>query len=69
MRYRKVRSLKDHVRFVFNSMEGKLEVVVHMDNRSTTTIPKPLCSDLFNCNWTIGVNIETKGSSPPLRGI
>jgi hypothetical protein len=60
---------RDLVRFVFNRMEGKIEVVVLMDNRSTTTIPKPLCSNLFDCKWTIGVNIEIKSSSPPLRAI
>jgi hypothetical protein len=57
---------RDLVRFVFNRTEGKLEVVVLMDNRSTTTIPKSLCSNLFDCDWTIGVNIEIKSSSPPL---
>jgi hypothetical protein len=34
-------ALRDHVRFVFNRMVVKLEVVVLMDNRSTTTISKP----------------------------
>jgi hypothetical protein len=32
--------LRDIVRFVFNRTKGKLEVVVPMDNRSTTTISK-----------------------------
>jgi hypothetical protein len=61
--------LRDLVRFAFNRTEGKLEVEVLMDNRSTTTIPKPLCSNLFDCKWAIGVNIETKRSSPPLCAI
>jgi hypothetical protein len=61
--------LRDLVRFAFNRTEGKLEVEVLMDNRSTTTIPKPLCSNLFDCKWAIGVNIETKHSSPPLHAI
>jgi hypothetical protein len=33
--------LRDLVRFVFNRTEGKLEVEVLMDNRSTAMIPKP----------------------------
>jgi hypothetical protein len=32
---------RDLVRFVFNRTEGKLEVEVLMDNRSTAMIPKP----------------------------
>jgi hypothetical protein len=32
--------LRDIVRFIFNRTKGKLEVVVPMDNRSTTTISK-----------------------------
>jgi hypothetical protein len=31
---------RDPVRFIFNRMEGKLEVEVLMDNRSTAIIPK-----------------------------
>jgi hypothetical protein len=51
--------LRDLVRFVFNRTKGKLEVVLLMDNRSTTTIPKPLCSNLFDCKGAIEVSIET----------
>jgi hypothetical protein len=69
MRYRNVRSLRDLVRFVFNRTEGKLEVVVLMDNKSTTTIPEPHCSNLFDCNWAIEVSIETKRSNPPICAI
>jgi hypothetical protein len=57
---------RDHVRFVFNRTEGKPEVEVLMDNRSIATIFKPLCSNLFDCKWAIGVNIELKSSGPPL---
>jgi hypothetical protein len=35
------KALSDQVRFVFNRMEGKLEVEVLMDNRSTAIIPQP----------------------------
>jgi hypothetical protein len=60
MRYRNVRSLKEHVRIFFNGMEGKLEVVVLKESGSVRMVPKPLCSNLFDCNWAIGVNIETE---------
>jgi hypothetical protein len=53
------------VKIVFNRTEGKLGVVVLKDYGSVRMISKPLCSNLFYCNWTIGVNIETKSSSPP----
>jgi hypothetical protein len=56
-----------HVRFIFNRMEGKLEVVVLKESGSVRMISKPLCSNLFDCNWAIEVSIETKSSSPPLR--
>jgi hypothetical protein len=32
---------RDLVRFIFNITEGKLEVEVLMDNRSTAIMPKP----------------------------
>jgi hypothetical protein len=57
------------VRFVFNRMEGKLEVEVLKEYESVRMVSKPLCSNLFNCNWAIGVSVETKSSSPPLRAI
>jgi hypothetical protein len=59
----------DHVRFVFNRTEGKLEVVVLKEYGSVRMIPKPLCSNIFDCNWAIGVNIEAKSSRPPLHAI
>jgi hypothetical protein len=65
IRYRKTEVLRDHVRFVFNRMEGKLEVVVLTESGSVRVVPKPLCSNLFDCNWAIEVSIETKSSSPP----
>jgi hypothetical protein len=40
---------RDLVRFVFNRTEGKLEVEVLMDDRSTAIISKTLCSNLFDC--------------------
>jgi hypothetical protein len=61
--------LSDHVRFVFNRMVVKLEIVVLMDNRLTSMVSKPLCSNLFDCKWAIGVNIEIKSSSRPLRAL
>jgi hypothetical protein len=54
------------VRFVFNWLEGKLEVVVLKESGSLRMVPKTLLSSLFDYNWVIGVNIETKSSSPPL---
>jgi hypothetical protein len=54
------------VRIVFNRMEGKLEVIVLKEYGSVKMVPRPLCSNLFDCNWAIGVNIEAKNSSPPL---
>jgi ASC-1-like (ASCH) protein len=64
-RYRNVRSLREHARIVFNRTEGKLEVVILKEYESVRMVPKPLCSDLFNCSWAIEVSIETKYSSPP----
>jgi hypothetical protein len=61
--------LRDHVRFVFNRTKGKLEVVVLKESGSVRMVTKPLCSNLFDCNWAIEVSIETKSSSPPLRAI
>jgi hypothetical protein len=61
--------LRDHVRFAFNRTEGKLEVVVLKESGSVRQIPKPLCSNLFDCKWAIEISIETKSSSPPLRVI
>jgi hypothetical protein len=61
--------LSDQVRFVFYRMEGKLEVAILKEYKSVRMVSKPFCSKLFGCNWTIGVNIETKSSSPPLRAI
>jgi hypothetical protein len=57
------------VRIVFNRTKGKLEVVVLKEYGSIRVVPKPLCSNLFECNWAIEVSIETKSSSPPLRAI
>jgi hypothetical protein len=37
--------LRDLVRFIFNRMEGKLEVVVLKESVSVTTILKPHCSN------------------------
>jgi hypothetical protein len=34
IRYRKTEVLRDHVRFVFNRMEGKQEIVVLKENES-----------------------------------
>jgi hypothetical protein len=61
--------LSDHVRIIFNRAEVKLEVVILKEYESVRMVSKPLCSNLFDCNWTIGVGIETKSSSPPLRAI
>jgi hypothetical protein len=69
MRYRKLEVLRDHVRFIFNRMKGQLELVVLKESGSDRMISKPLCSNLFDCNWVIEVSIETKSSSPPLRAI
>jgi hypothetical protein len=41
MRYRNVRSLIEHVRIVFNGMEGKLKVVVLKESGSVRVVPKP----------------------------
>jgi hypothetical protein len=60
---------RDHVRFVFNRTEGKLEVVVVKEFVSVRMISKPLCSNLFDCNWAIEVSFETKSSSPPLHAL
>jgi hypothetical protein len=51
--------LRDHVRFVFNRTEGKIEVVFLKESGSVRMIPKPHCSNLFNCKWAIEVSIET----------
>jgi hypothetical protein len=61
--------LRVHVRFVYNRMEGKLDVVILKEYESVRMVPKTLCSNIFDCNWTIGVNFETKSSSPPLSTI
>jgi hypothetical protein len=66
MRYRNIRSLRDHVRIVFNRTKSKLEVVVLKESGSVRMVSKPLCSNLFDCKWAIEVSIETKSSSPPL---
>jgi hypothetical protein len=39
MRYRNVRSLREHVRIVLNRMEGKLEVVVLKESGSVRVVP------------------------------
>jgi hypothetical protein len=57
------------VRFVFNRMEGKLEVAILKEYESVRMVSKTLCSNLFVRNWANGVNIEIKSSSPPLRAI
>jgi hypothetical protein len=57
------------VRFVFNRTGGKLDLVVLKEYGFVRMIPKKLCPNLFDCKWAIGVNIETKSSSPPLRAI
>jgi hypothetical protein len=41
MRYRNVRSLRDHVRLVFNRMEGKLEVRVLRNMDALEWFPNP----------------------------
>jgi hypothetical protein len=41
MRYSNVRSLREHVRIVFNRMEGKLEVVVLKESGSVRVVPNP----------------------------
>jgi hypothetical protein len=58
--------LSDQVRFVFNSTEGKQEIVALKEYESVRMVSKPLCSNLFDCNWAIEVSFETKSSSPPL---
>jgi hypothetical protein len=58
--------LRDHVRFIFNRTEGKQEIVVLKEYESVSMVSKPLCSNLFNCNWAIEVSFETKSSSPSL---
>jgi hypothetical protein len=60
---------RECVRFVFNRTEGKLEVGVLKESGSVRMVSKTLCSNLFDYNWTIGVNIEAKNSSPPLRAL
>jgi hypothetical protein len=40
IRYRNTEVLRDHVRFVFNSTEGKLEVEVLKESESVRMIPK-----------------------------
>jgi hypothetical protein len=60
---------RDLVRFVFNRTEGKQEIVLLKEYESVRMVSKPLCSNLFDCNWAIEVNIEIKSSSPPLRAI
>jgi ASC-1-like (ASCH) protein len=69
IRYRKTEVLRDHVRFVFNRMEGKLEVAILKEYESFRMVSKPLCSNLFDCKWAIEVSFETKRSSPPLRAL
>jgi hypothetical protein len=61
--------LRDHVRFVVNRTEGKLEVAILKEYEFVRMVSKPLCSNLFDCKWAIEVNIEIKSSSPPLRAI
>jgi hypothetical protein len=61
--------LRGYVRFIFNRMESKLEVIVVKESGSVRVVSKPLCSNLFDCNWVIKVSIETKNSSPPLCAI
>jgi hypothetical protein len=61
--------LSDQVRFDFNRMEGKLEVAILKEYESVRMVSKPLCSNLFYCNWAIEVSFETKSSSPPLRAL
>jgi hypothetical protein len=58
--------LGNQVRFFFNRMEGKQEIVVLKEYKSVRMVSKPLCSNLFDCNWAIEVSFETKSSSPPL---
>jgi hypothetical protein len=60
---------RDHVRFVFNRTEGKLEVIVLKEYEFIRMILKPHCSNVFDCNWAIEVSFETKSSSPPLLAI
>jgi hypothetical protein len=50
-------------------MEGKLEVAILKEYESVRMVLKTLLSSLFDYNWVIGVKIETKSSSPPLRAI
>jgi hypothetical protein len=69
IRYRNTEVLREHVRFVFNRTEGKQELVVLKEFGSVRMVSKPLCSNLFDCNWAIEVSFETKSSSPPLRAI
>jgi hypothetical protein len=57
---------RDLMRFIFNKMKGKLEVVVLKESGFVRMILKTLCSNLFDCNWAVEVSIETKSSSPPL---
>jgi hypothetical protein len=61
--------LSDQVRFIFNRTEGKQGIVVLKEYESVRMVSKPLCSNLFDCNWAIEVSIETKRSSPPLRAL
>jgi hypothetical protein len=69
MRYRKVRSFERSCEISFNRTEGKLEIEVLKESESVRMVSKPLCSNLFECNWAIEISIETKSSSPPLRAI
>jgi hypothetical protein len=57
--------LREHVRIVFNRTKCKLEVVVLKEYGSIRMVSKPLCTNLFDCSCAIGVNMETKSSSPP----
>jgi hypothetical protein len=60
---------REHVRIVFNRTEGKLEVVVLKKYGSVRMVPRPPLSNLFDCNWTIGLNIDTKSSCPPIHAM
>jgi hypothetical protein len=57
------------VRFIFNRTKGKLKVVDLQEYEFARMVPKPLCSNLFDCKWAIEVGFETKSSSPPLRAL
>jgi hypothetical protein len=51
---------RDHVRFVFSRTVGKLEVVVLQESGSVRMVSKPLCSNLFDCNWAIEVVLRQR---------